>query len=87
MSAAFRTISFSFEAIRGEYLSHMQWLRKGQPSCPFCTRQKLARGTVTELHWPCLPSEVQLCRELSFGLCQVVLYSECILYNLLTVTI
>ena len=38
VSASFRTISFSFEAIRGEYLSRTQWLRKGRPSCSFCTR-------------------------------------------------
>ena len=41
MSISFRTISLPFEAIRGEYLSRTQWLRKGRPSCPFCTRYKL----------------------------------------------
>ena len=38
MSASFRMISFLFEVIRGEYLSRTQRLRKGRPSCPFCTR-------------------------------------------------
>ena len=42
VSASFRTISFLFEVIRGEYLSRTQRLRKGRPSCPFCTRHKLA---------------------------------------------
>ena len=42
VSFSFRTISLPFEAIRAEYLSRMQWLRKGRPSCPFCTRYKLA---------------------------------------------
>ena len=42
VSVSFRTISLPFEAIRAEYLSRMQWLRKGRPSCPFCTRYKLA---------------------------------------------
>ena len=42
VSVSFRTISLPFEAIRGEYLSRTQWLRKGRPSCPFCTRYKLA---------------------------------------------
>ena len=42
VSVSFRTISLPFEAIRAEYLSRMQWLRKGRPSCPFCTRDKLA---------------------------------------------
>ena len=40
--ASFRTISFSFKAVRSEYLSRTQQLRKGRPSCPFCTRHKLA---------------------------------------------
>ena len=42
VSVSFRSISLPFEAIRGEYLSRTQWLRKGRPSCPFCTRYKLA---------------------------------------------
>ena len=42
VSASFRTISFSLEAIRGEYLSRTEPQRKGRPSCPFCTRHKLA---------------------------------------------
>ena len=42
MSALFRTISFLFEVIHGEYLSRTQRLRKGRPSCPFCTQHKLA---------------------------------------------
>ena len=42
VSVSFRTISLPFEAIRAEYLSRTQWLRKGRPSCPFCTRYKLA---------------------------------------------
>ena len=42
VSVSFRTISLPFEAIRGEYLSRTQWLRKGRPSCPFCTRYKLS---------------------------------------------
>ena len=42
VSVSFRTISLPFEAIRGEYLSRTQWLREGRPSCPFCTRYKLA---------------------------------------------
>ena len=42
VSVSFRTISLPFEAIRGEYLSRTQWLRKGRPSCPFSTRHKLA---------------------------------------------
>ena len=42
MSVSYRTISLPFEAIRAEYLSRTQWLRKGRPSCPFCTRYKLA---------------------------------------------
>ena len=37
VSALFSMISFSFEAVRGEYLSCTQWLRKGWPFCPFCT--------------------------------------------------
>ena len=36
MSASCRMISFSFEAVGGEYLSRMQRLRKGRPSCLFC---------------------------------------------------
>ena len=42
VSVSFRTISLPFEVIRAEYLSRTQWLRKGRPSCPFCTRYKLA---------------------------------------------
>ena len=42
VSVSFRTISLPFEAIRAEYLSRTQWLRKGRPSCPFCTRYKVA---------------------------------------------
>ena len=42
VSVSFRTISLPFEAIRAEYLSRTQWLRKGRASCPFCTRYKLA---------------------------------------------
>ena len=42
VSASFSTISFSFEVIRGKYLSHTQQQRKGRPFCPFCTRHKLA---------------------------------------------
>ena len=42
VSASFRMISFSFETIRGKYLSLTLWLRKGRLSCPFCTRHKLA---------------------------------------------
>ena len=42
VSVSFRTISLPFEAIRAEYLSRTHWLRKGRPSCPFCTRYKLA---------------------------------------------
>ena len=42
VSASFRTIFFSFEAIRGEYLRRTERQRKGQPSCPFYTRYKLA---------------------------------------------
>ena len=42
VSASFRTISFSFEDVHNEYLSRMQRLHKGWPSCPFCTRHKLA---------------------------------------------
>ena len=41
VSASFRTISFSVEATRSEYLSRMQRLRKGRASCPLCTRHKL----------------------------------------------
>ena len=44
VSASFRTISFLFEVICGEYLSRTQQERKGRPFCPFCTRHKLARG-------------------------------------------
>ena len=40
--ASFRTISFSFKALRSEYLSRTQWLRKGRPFCLFCTRHKFA---------------------------------------------
>ena len=40
--ASFRTISFSFKAVRSEYLSRTQWLRKGRPFCLFCTRHKFA---------------------------------------------
>ena len=40
--ASFRTISFSFKAVRSEYLSRTQRLRKGRPFSPFCTRHKLA---------------------------------------------
>ena len=32
--ASFRTISFSFKAVRSEYLSRTQRLRKGRPFCP-----------------------------------------------------
>ena len=42
VSASFRMISFSLEAIHGEYLSRTELQRKGLPSCPFCTRHKLA---------------------------------------------
>ena len=35
VSASFRTISFLFEAVRGEYLSRTQRLRKGRPPCLF----------------------------------------------------
>ena len=42
VSASFRTISFSFADVHNEYLSRMQRLHKGWPSCPFCTRHKLA---------------------------------------------
>ena len=42
VSASFRTISFSFEAIRGEYFRRTERQRKGRPSCQFCTRNKLA---------------------------------------------
>ena len=48
VSASFRTISFSFEAIRAEYLSRTQWLRKGRPSCPRCTPHKLAPWPKTD---------------------------------------
>ena len=48
VSVSFRTISLPFEAIHGEYLSRTQWLRKGQPSCPFCTRYKLAPWPKTD---------------------------------------
>ena len=48
VSVSFRTISLPFEAIRGEYLSRTQWLRKGRPSCPFCTRYKLAPWPKTD---------------------------------------
>ena len=44
----FRTISFSFEAICGEYLSRTKRLRKGRPSCPFCTQHKLAPWSKTD---------------------------------------
>ena len=40
--ASFRMISFSFKAVRSEYLSRTQWLRKGRPFCLFCTRHKFA---------------------------------------------
>ena len=48
VSVSFRTISLPFEAIRAEYLSRTQWLRKGRPSCPFCTRYKLAPWPKTD---------------------------------------
>ena len=41
VSVSFHTMSLPFEAIRAEYLSRTQWLRKGRPSCPFCIRYKL----------------------------------------------
>ena len=44
VSASFHMIFFSFEAVRGKYLSRTQRLRKGQQSCPFCTQHKLAPG-------------------------------------------
>ena len=44
VSALFHTISFSFEAVRDEYLRRMQRLHKGRPSCPFSTRYKLPHG-------------------------------------------
>ena len=47
VSVSFRTISLPFEAIRGEYLSRTQWLRKGRPSCPFCTQYELAPWSKT----------------------------------------
>ena len=40
--ASFWAMSFSFKAVRSEYLSPTQQLRKGWPSCPFHTRHKLA---------------------------------------------
>ena len=48
VSVSFRTISLPFEAIRAEYLSRTQWLRKGRPSCPFCTWYKLAPWPKTD---------------------------------------
>ena len=48
VSASFRTISFSFEAVRDEYLSRTQRLRKWRPSRPFCTRHKLAPWPKTD---------------------------------------
>ena len=42
VSASFRTIYFSFEAVRSQYLSRTQRLHKGRPSCPLCPRHKLA---------------------------------------------
>ena len=48
MSASFRTISFSFEAICGEYLSRTQRQRKGWPCCPFCTRHKVGPWPKTD---------------------------------------
>ena len=42
MSASCRTVSFSFEPVRSECLRRTQWLHKGRPSCPFCTRHELA---------------------------------------------
>ena len=48
VSAALRTIPFSFEAIRGEYLSRTQRLHKGRPSCPFCTRHELVPWPKTD---------------------------------------
>ena len=53
VSDSFRMISFSFEAVRGEYLSRTQRLRKGWPFCPLCTQHKLtpvAFGRNTKLH-------------------------------------
>ena len=47
--ASFRAISFSFKAVRSEYLSRTQRLRKGRPFCPFCTRHKLAPRPKTTL--------------------------------------
>ena len=40
-SLHFVYISFSFEAIRSEYLSRTQRLCKGRPFCPFWTQHKL----------------------------------------------
>ena len=36
MFASFRTISFTFEAVRGEYLSRTQRATQRPPSCPCC---------------------------------------------------
>ena len=41
VSTLFRTISFSFQAVRDKYLSRAQRLRKEWPFCSFCTRHKL----------------------------------------------
>ena len=49
MSASFRTITFLFEVIRGEYLSRTQRQRKGRPFCPFCTRHKY--GSIEPCVW------------------------------------
>ena len=49
VSDSFRTIYFSFEAVRDEYLNRTQRLRKGQPSCPFCTRHKLPPWPKTDI--------------------------------------
>ena len=48
VSASFHKISFSFEAICGEYLSRTERQRKGRPSCPLCTRHKLAPWPKTD---------------------------------------
>ena len=42
--ASFRMVSFSFKAVRSEYLSRTQQLCKGRPFCPFAPGINWPRG-------------------------------------------
>ena len=74
VSVSFRTISLPFEAIRAEYLSRTQWLRKGRPSCPFCTRYKLAPWPKTYDRYVYNWGEPERAHTDKFRFCRVYIY-------------